>query len=377
MQTKHRNFILFSLLIAILVITGCNADASAGLFRQLANAREVVDVRYNQLLGQDPATDDLYFLTDTGIYATAGLTTTTSRILDNKKDKLIRSANYDKIDTILYTINEEPAKVQKYIISTSTKSTPAITHGTITTIISVKVIPNGLIVLTGTNSSGATTYALLDSTLTEVSNLSFKNLDGYGLVGVLQQTGFGSVTASSLVVSFVSGSTYKHYYIPKTAPYDASEINVDNSKRIVNFVESGTNLYLLTSDGMIFKGDSTLLDTAFTEIVDVTETYADQAFGYIITSGTTVHYITKPNNKEQLTVFSIDTTNTNPVATTAVTKGYARLIYNTEIVDALELPSKDLLIATARNGMYRITITTPNSNDDSNGSSTEAEKYFP
>jgi len=38
MQTKHRNFILFSLLIAILVITGCNADASAGLFRQISES---------------------------------------------------------------------------------------------------------------------------------------------------------------------------------------------------------------------------------------------------------------------------------------------------------------------------------------------------
>ncbi|HCU30494.1 MAG TPA: hypothetical protein DIC57_08455, partial [Sphaerochaeta sp.] len=123
MQTKHRNFILFSLLIAILVITGCNADASAGLFRQLANSREVVDVRYNQLLGQNPITDDLYFLTDTGIYATAGLTTTTASVVANSKNKLIHSAYYDKSDTILYTINEEPTNVQKYIISTDKKST--------------------------------------------------------------------------------------------------------------------------------------------------------------------------------------------------------------------------------------------------------------
>lgn len=362
----------------MLVITGCNADASAGLFRQLANAREVVDVRYNQLLGQKSvAPNDLYFLTDTGVHATAGLTTTTSRILENKKDNLIRSANYDKNDTIFYTINEEPAKVQKYIISTDTKSTPAIVHGTISTIISVKVIPNGLILLTGTNSSGATTYALLDSTLAEVSNLSSINLDGYSLSGVLQQTGFGSasIAASPMVVSFVSGSTYKHYYIPITAPA-ASEINVDNEKRVVNFFESGTVLYLLTSDGMIFKGDTTSLSTAFTEIHDATETYPDYAFGYFVDSSPTLHYITKPNNKDQLTVFSINTA-TDAVTTTTVTKGYAKLIYNTEIVDALRLTSGDLLVATARNGMYRITITTPNSNDDSNGSSTEAEKYFP
>ena len=378
MQTKHRNFILFSLLIAILVITGCNADASAGLFRQLANSREVVDVRYNQLLGQNPITDDLYFLTDTGIYATAGLTTTTASVVANSKNKLIHSAYYDKSDTILYTINEEPTNVQKYIISTDKKSTTAITHGTISTITRVKVIPNGLIMLTGKNPSGAFTYALLDSTLTEVSNLSSKILDGYSLVGVFQQTGFGSasITASPMVVSFVSGSTYKHYYIPKTAPHNALEINVDNKKRVVNFFESGTNLYLLTSDGMIFKGNSTSLTTAFTEIVDVTEDYADHAFGYLTGTAPTLYYITKPDNKDQLTVFTINTT-TDAVTTTAVTKGYARFIYNTEIVDALPLGSGDLLVATARNGMYRITITTPNSNDDSNGSSTEAEKYFP
>ncbi len=135
----------------------------------------------------------------------------------------------------------------------------------------------------------------------------------------------------------------------------------------------GANIYLLTSNGKIFKGTS---GGGFTEIIDVSETYPDHAFGYLYGTAPTLHYITKPNNKDQLTVFTINTA-TDAVTTSAITKGYAKLINNTEIVDALELPSGDLLVATARNGMYKINITTPNSNDDTNGSSSEAEKYFP
>lgn len=379
MKTKRTYGILFSILAALLVITGCNADASAGLFRQLANSREIVDVRYNQLLGQNPASN-LYFLTDKGIYATAGETTSISLKIANETDRLIRTAYYDKNDTILYTINAEPAKVQEYTISTGVVTNPALTpsNAAITTLLSAKVIPNGLIMLTGTSSSTETKYALVDSAFTEVSDLSAQSLDGYSPVSILQKSGFGtnSITSEPVVVSFVSGSTYKNFYIPKTAPHSATEINIDNKKRIVNFFESGTELYLLTTDGIIFKGDSTSLGTAFTKIHDASETYPDYAFGYLYGTAPTLHYITKPNNKDQLTVFTINTA-TDAVTTSAITKGYAKLIYNTEIVDALELPSGDLLVATARNGMYKIKITTPNSNDDTNGSSSEAEKYFP
>ncbi|MDD4037393.1 MAG: hypothetical protein PHF06_03315, partial [Sphaerochaeta sp.] len=361
---------------ALLVITGCNADASAGLFRQLANSREIVDVRYNQLLGQNPASN-LYFLTDKGIYATAGETTSISLKIANETDRLIRTAYYDKNDTILYTINAEPTKVQKYTISTGVLANPSLTptNLAITTLLSAKVIPNGLIMLTGTSSTGETKYALVDSAFAEVSDLSAQSLDGYSLVGVWQITGSGStsITTSPLVVSFVNtAEEYKHFYLAAGGA-NAQVLNIADTHRIVNFFMDGANIYLLTSNGRIFKGTS---GGSFTEIVDVSETYPDHAFGYLAGTSPTLYYITKPNNKDQLTVFTINAT-TNAVTTTAVTKGYAKLIYNTEIVDALELTSGDLLVATARNGMYKITITTPNSNEDTNGSSSEAEKYFP
>lgn len=377
MKTKRTYSILFSILAALLVITGCNADASAGLFRQLANSREIVDVRYNQLLGQNPASKNLYFLTDKGIYATAGETTSISLKIANETDGLIRTAYYDKNDTILYTINAEPTKVQKYTISTGVVTNPALTpsNAAITTLLSAKVIPNGLIMLTGTSSSTETKYALVDSAFTEVSDLSAQSLDGYSLVGVWQQTGSASmsIATSPLVVSFVnSAEKYKHFYLAAGGA-SAQTINIADTHRVVNFFMDGANIYLLTSNGKIFKGTS---GGGFTEIIDVSETYPDHAFGYLYGTAPTLHYITKPNNKDQLTVFTINTA-TDAVTTSAITKGYAKLIYNTEIVDALELPSGDLLVATARNGMYKINITTPNSNDDTNGSSSEAEKYFP
>jgi hypothetical protein len=384
MKTKRTYGILFSILAALLVITGCNADASAGLFRQLANSREIVDVRYNQLLGQDPASKNLYFLTDKGIYATAGETTSTGNIIANSKDKLIQSAYFDKTDTLLYTINSKPAKVQKYVVGTGPSPELSPSPALMTTLLSVRVLPNGLFMLTGKNASDTIIYALVDSgdINTDISGFSSDvGLIGYSPVSILQKSGFGTNSITSepsepVVVSFVSGSTYKNFYIPKTAPHSATEINIDNKKRIVNFFESGTELYLLTTDGIIFKGDSTSLGTAFTKIHDASETYPDHAFGYLVGTSPTLHYITKPNNKDQLTVFTINA-DTNAVTTTTVTKGYAKLIYNTEIVDALQLSSGDLLVATARNGMYKINITTPNSNDDTNGSSSEAEKYFP
>ncbi len=382
MKTKRTYSILFSILAALLVITGCNADASAGLFRQLANSREIVDVRYNQLLGQKSAAPkDIYFLTDEGIHATVGETTSTRNIVANSKDKLIQSAYFDKTDTLLYTINSKPAKVQKYVVGTGPSPELSPSPALMTTLLRVRVLPNGLFMLTGKNTSDTIIYALVDSgdINTDISGFSSDvGLIGYSPVSILQKSGFGtnSITSEPVVVSFVSGSTYKNFYIPKTAPHSATEINIDNKKRIVNFFESGTELYLLTTDGIIFKGDSTSLGTAFTKIHDASETYPDYAFGYLYGTAPTLHYITKPNNKDQLTVFTINTA-TDAVTTSAITKGYAKLIYNTEIVDALELPSGDLLVATARNGMYKINITTPNSNDDTNGSSSEAEKYFP
>ncbi len=381
MKSRIRLFSILSLMVVLLVATGCNADASSGLFWQLANSREVLDVRYSQLLGQDSTTDNLFFLTDTGMYATAGETTSTSVVVANSKDNLIQSAYFDDSNyQLLYTINSAPTKVQKHTIGAGTVTLdPNLAGTTITSLLRLKVLPNGLVMLTGTNAGGDTTYALVEDDLAAVvSNLETQSLDGYGLVGVLQKTGYAvnSIAGEPLIASFVNeDEEYKHFYIP-IGNVAAIQINVNNSYRIVNFFESGTNLYLLTSDGRIFKGSSTDPSQSFTQLVDVTETYTDQAFGYVMTSAPNIFYITKPNNKDQLTVFTIDSI-TDAVTTTAITKGYAKYIYNTEIADALELSVGTLLVATARNGMYKVTITTPNNNDETNGTSSEAEKYFP
>ncbi|MFA6906813.1 MAG: hypothetical protein WCQ62_11330, partial [Sphaerochaeta sp.] len=201
MKTKRTYGILFSILAALLVITGCNADASAGLFRQLANSREIVDVRYNQLLGQKSvAPKDIYFLTDEGIHATVGETTSTRNIIANSKDKLIQSAYFDKTDTLLYTINSKPAKVQKYVVGTGPSPELSPSPALMTTLLSVRVLPNGLFMLTGKNASDTIIYALVDSgdINTDISGFSSDvGLIGYSPVSILQKSGFGTNSITS------------------------------------------------------------------------------------------------------------------------------------------------------------------------------------
>ena len=50
-----------------LLFTACNADATSGLFRTATQAREAIDVKYEQILGIDSGT--LYFRTSKGIYS--------------------------------------------------------------------------------------------------------------------------------------------------------------------------------------------------------------------------------------------------------------------------------------------------------------------
>ncbi|MDD4450787.1 MAG: hypothetical protein PHS76_08775, partial [Sphaerochaeta sp.] len=68
MKTKRTYGILFSILAALLVITGCNADASAGLFRQISESTKPVGIQYKQLLGLDATKTVLYYSTTKGIY---------------------------------------------------------------------------------------------------------------------------------------------------------------------------------------------------------------------------------------------------------------------------------------------------------------------
>jgi hypothetical protein len=103
MKTKQTYGILFSILAALLVITGCNADASAGLFRQISESTKPVGIQYRQILGK-PATD-LYFTTSEGISFTTG--TTTTQIKTNTADSRNLAAYVDNANSrVLFLIND-------------------------------------------------------------------------------------------------------------------------------------------------------------------------------------------------------------------------------------------------------------------------------
>ncbi|MGI6490148.1 MAG: hypothetical protein ACOXZ7_06405 [Sphaerochaeta sp.] len=87
-----------------LLFTSCNADASAGLFKQLADAKKPVEIRYRQIIGWNTAKDTLYFLTNDGIYKTDGNTTTTVR--ENKKGHPVYEAYLDTTNDLIHLLDQ-------------------------------------------------------------------------------------------------------------------------------------------------------------------------------------------------------------------------------------------------------------------------------
>ena len=202
MQTKHRNFILFSLLIAILVITGCNADASAGLFRQISESTTPVGIQYKQLLGLDATKTVLYYSTTKGIFKSPN-----DSLKASIKDKIIQSTYYDTASNdIAYLTNEDSVSINIFDVGSPnsvTVITP--TDGAFNpseTVSIVNLYPNGLVMLHGTSAADVTKtlYALGQyGSGTVTSKITFPEMEGYSLVSVIQESGFEQSDRKSVV----------------------------------------------------------------------------------------------------------------------------------------------------------------------------------
>ncbi len=321
-----------------LLFTSCNADASAGLFKQLADAKKPVEIRYRQIIGKDGT--DLYFLTNDGIYKTDVNTTTTVR--ENKKGHPVYEAYLDTTnDLIIYLINgggNAEIHQMKTDGSGDIKLTTTVAEDLDAGWKMKQLLANGLFVIKGTDTVGQTDSFLV----AEYQNgppaeydkkVLLDDLPGYDRDAVLQMSGrqhwgiggFNDTTFNApMILSFVtSGGSYEHYY----------------------------------TDGAFFH--QLPGSTAPTPMKDLSRQFPSNAFVYGMSSGGTTHLITKTKtaNEALFVVSFADDTITTPVNTKVISTGYASQMSNVNIVSAFEKSAGNLLIATEKNGMFDITIT--------------------
>jgi len=377
---KHITLSLAALLLLLALLSACNADASAGLFRQIADSRAPIGIVYKQLLALDTSgTDTLYYRTDEGIYKTDLATRTQMKA--SVKGSIIQAAYYAGSDTVLYITND----------SNEVKGTDNLTYSPtnaaiITTndrFVLKNLYANGMVMLKGDATSDPAKTQFVLTKYDNSSSLVFPVLDGYGLDSVLQMSGREPepMTATfPLLISFVNlDGTYIHYSYDGTTLVTLTGMS---SKKIAAFSVVGTELYALTSDGEVYGGTFGLAPMTF--MYNSSKEYDTYAFFYSVSDGTTTHLISKTRNKnEALFVFSFPkgSTTTN-VTTTNIKSGYAEYLDTADIVSTLYLGSTvgvsdTLLVATNDNGLYKISINYASANSDStaNGTSTKSEEY--
>lgn len=371
----------------IFLFTACNADATAGLFYQLAHSKEPVGIRYKQIIGRSNDENTLFYLTNNGIYSTNdGKTSTTIKKNDSGKPIYNAFLNTAK-DAILYSVNGNSGLLINTIGLDGTGDTvlAPLAHATINSLTLKEIYANGLILISGSiagkESISLTTLSLALNTLNDILNFPIA-LDGYDIAGVLQLTGreqwtlgdfnVGATTAP-LILSLVKGSEYIHYYVNGANAY-----TINLKEPLVGFAMTAGKLYLLTQDGNLYSsgipgGDNT--PTA--KIMTVSsKTYSKDAFIYLIENARGIHLITKSlASNEAMLVFSDIEGTKKPVE---VTGGYASQMDNVNIVSAFEkdVNANKLLIATEKNGMFDIVINPADGDKSSNtGTSTGPEIY--
>ncbi|MFA6784248.1 MAG: hypothetical protein WCR13_05075, partial [Sphaerochaeta sp.] len=390
------------LIIVALSFTSCNADASAGLFRQISESTEAIDITYRQLLGFDTAKDNLYYRTIEGLFrmpqieTTAGTYNAETMVL-NTTDKIIQASAYDATnDKLLYFTNDKAERDANQVLvfdANTSAVLPTITVAPVPSISSGLTIKNlyanSMLMVYGLDSSGKAVYELqkFDGSIFSNTSIQFSSdIEGYSLEGVIQQTTKENDITAEIIVSFVDynestkTSVYKHYLVNPSTP---SKVALPNtSVRIANFfIESG-NVYILTSDGILYyAGTTTALAGSYTEMEDISKAYEPNAFVYPVVDSSTVHLITKPTTKSYpLYVFTFPSgaTDGSSVLTESIRYGYGEYLDSASIVGALQNGSAtDLLVATHENGIFDISITaaSANVNTDANGDSSTSEKY--
>nr|WP_321299149.1 hypothetical protein [uncultured Sphaerochaeta sp.] len=376
---KHITLSLAVLLLLLALLSACNADASAGLFRQIADSQAPIGIVYRQLLGlETTGTKTLYYRTNEGIYKTD--LSTRTQMKASVAGEIIQAAHYAGSDTVLYITNDSNE------VKGTNNSTYSHTNAAIVTtndrFVLKNLYANGMVMLKGDATSDSTKTQFVLTKYDNTSPLVFPVMDGYGLDSVLQLTGREDKSISTsdpIVISFVDiDGNYVHYYYDGTPLVQLTGLN---SERLAAIFVVGTKLYLLTADGQLYGGPNG--SAAMTSMYDGSKNYAKHAFFYGVTDGATTHLISKTNLKnEDLYVYSFpkDSTTSN-VTTASIDEGYAEYLANADIVSALRIDTAGgadyVLVATNDNGLFKIEINHAfaNINSIANGSSTKSEEY--
>lgn len=371
------SLILFS--IFTLFFTSCNADASLGLYRQISQSIAPVGIKYKQILGING--DNLYFSTLKGIEVRDKNTGTNTVLISNTHKDIIQAAHFNTTDTIAYIKNRLPSTNNVYLLNNTVPKTP--TDPALTSVKLLNFYPNGLAMIQGINDSKRQ-FSLVQYDNNAVI-ATFPDLDGYSLESVIQMTGHDTKAVSiakPIIVGFVDQSgKYKYYFVDPAVTQLSTTTNIASLKledlRIANFYKNNTALLLLTTDGRLFYGNDED-ETSFTQLVNASKTYDVNAFAYGVDDGTKVHLITKSKSKiDPIYVLTVDTATPTSASGKSIRAGYAGNLDSVEIVSAYEKALNQLLVATADNGMFSITIEPTKANEDSsdNGSSSGSEQY--
>ena len=207
---KHITLSLAVLLLLLALLSACNADASAGLFRQIADSQAPIGIVYRQLLGFDNPLSPtiLYYRTNEGIYKTD--LSTRTQMKASVAGEIIQAAYYAGSDSVLYIIND--SNDVKKTDNSSSNLPNNLSDSLLLNNSEFKVknlYANGLAMLQGEDSTSQLRYELANTTaypsFTTVE--TFPYMAGYGLDSVLQMTGFEYKPISAtypILVSFVN-----------------------------------------------------------------------------------------------------------------------------------------------------------------------------
>ncbi|NCC12802.1 MAG: hypothetical protein EOM32_05445 [Spirochaetia bacterium] len=388
MKPKHTTLSITLILLLLALFSACNADASAGLFRQISESRAPIGIVYKQLLGTNTTNDTLFYETDKGLFSSTGAVR--EQLKSGVEGNLIQYSFYDSTNNfLLFTTNDGTRTVKILNVATKTMVTPSLdltTHSAANLRYS-RIYASGFTLLQDTNGAfvllkydaSAKDYVVSTHTLpADTSN--------YDKVSVHHLTGFENKAVSvstPIIISLVrndgSRDHYRHFYYNATGNPVELPSSTFQKIRIAGFTVSNSTLYILSENGKLFGG---VAGGSFTEMIDVSDDYQEGSFIYSVSGTTTTHVVTKPTAKNSMLVFSFTNGSTSKSVSTAnIKSGYAEYIDTTEIVSSLNLgsgaSSDTLLVATNDNGLYKIAISHDNANIDSiaNGESTESEEY--
>jgi len=400
--------LLLTILLLAIAFVSCNLDGTTGIFREIAQSKAPLAIRYKQLLGKDATY--LYFRTATGVVRVDKANTSTGTktyakdtMASSELDKIIQASAFSLADTSVFYITNNTTERDTCtinLVSTvdKTKSTKTASTTFITTD-NLKInnlYANGMIMVEEKDGTGKL-FELLKYTSpsgfdTSVAQFTLPTT-GYGVQSVIQQTGHSqealSTPYSSMLISFVISSgagigEYEHYLVTTVG---ASKKLATNTIKVASFLHEnatvGDNIYVLSTDGKLYHaGTYSAPLTTWVELNDSGKVFVANAFAYTVVNGTDYHFIAKSSVKSSnLQVFTFDKTATasSDVVRASIQLGYAKELSLTTLVSAQEkstVPSK-LLVATNENGMFDITINPAfaNVDDSTNGSTSEAEEY--